>query len=371
MKAQKLPSGHFRAIAYLGKDEDGKRITKSFTAVTASKAVALASAYQDKYSMRVSRDSLSTAMETFIRAKEPVLSPTTISDYHNRARTLRAQFSAICARPVVAVTSDDLQEIVNTLLSPHQFHRGNKDPHPASSKTVRNYVMFLSAVFRHEGITMPPVQLPQKVQADLYIPTFDEVRRLLTASEGTEMYIPVALAAFAPLRRGEICALRYPEDFEGNRIHVQGSIALTRTGEWVRKPPKSHSSDRFIVLNDWIIEEITRKEYVTNLNPREITSRFNHLLNAAGLPHFRFQDLRHFCVSYLHSIGVPDAYIIQRTGHSGEAILKRVYRHILADQDARFVERAIRGFDAAMGLAPDTGDGDFPSDGYTPDHHNP
>ena len=38
----------------------------------------------------------------------------------------------------------------------------------------------------------------------------------------------------------------------------------------------------------------------------------------------------------MHSIGVPDVYIMQKGGWSNDRILKSVYRNILADKSEKF-----------------------------------
>ena len=55
-------------------------------------------------------------------------------------------------------------------------------------------------------------------------------------------------------------------------------------------------------------------------------------MERAGIPHFRFHDLRHYCASVQHALGVPDAYIMQRGGWGNDRVLKEVYRHALKDK---------------------------------------
>jgi integrase len=52
--------------------------------------------------------------------------------------------------------------------------------------------------------------------------------------------------------------------------------------------------------------------------------------------------------SALHAAGVPDQYIIQRLGHSGDSTLKRVYRHTLADHERAAVTATLDHFDALI-----------------------
>ena len=51
------------------------------------------------------------------------------------------------------------------------------------------------------------------------------------------------------------------------------------------------------------------------------------------MPHFRFHDLRHYCASIQHALGIPDAYIMQRGGWQNDGILKAVYRHTMDQQE--------------------------------------
>lgn len=46
---------------------------------------------------------------------------------------------------------------------------------------------------------------------------------------------------------------------------------------------------------------------------------------------FRFHDLRHFFVSALHALGVPDKYIMLYGGWESETVLHGVYQHVLGE----------------------------------------
>ncbi|MEG0720572.1 MAG: hypothetical protein RR446_02285 [Lachnospiraceae bacterium] len=115
----------------------------------------------------------------------------------------------------------------------------------------------------------------------------------------TEMEIPVLLAAFGAIRRGEISAL--------DSNHVKGNI--------------------------------------TDLAPNKITSRFKHILKSNGLPKFRFHDLRHYNASISHALGIPDAYIMQKGGWGSDRVLKDVYRHTMNDTEHKMNTIAIQHFE--------------------------
>ena len=59
-----------------------------------------------------------------------------------------------------------------------------------------------------------------------------------------------------------------------------------------------------------------------------VTRRFQGILEAAGLPHMRFHDLRHSCASLLLAQGVPLSTIQEVLGHSSYAFTRDVYAHL-------------------------------------------
>ena len=69
-------------------------------------------------------------------------------------------------------------------------------------------------------------------------------------------------------------------------------------------------------------------------------------MERAGIPHFRFHDLRHYCASVQHALGVPDAYIMQRGGWGNDRVLKEVYRHTLKDKVSEMDDKANNYFES-------------------------
>ena len=62
---------------------------------------------------------------------------------------------------------------------------------------------------------------------------------------------------------------------------------------------------------DFVIERLSGiSGKITNKTPVAITHRFNRILKEAEIPHFRFHDLRHYAVSILHAMNIPDKYIM-------------------------------------------------------------
>ena len=229
-KAKKLPSGSWRCQVYDFTDSEGKRHYKSFTAPTRKEAEYLAADYAvSKKAKSGSSKTFGEALDSYIAKRTAVLSPRTIMDYR---RIREHDLQALMNIPVCDIT----QEIVQAAI--------NEDAKIHSPKTVRNNHGLISAVLRVERPDFAlNTALPKKVRPDLYIPSDEDVKRLMREVEGTDMELPVLLAAFGPMRRGEICALD-SRDISGNVVHVCRNMVITPEGAWIVKTQKSYAGDR-------------------------------------------------------------------------------------------------------------------------------
>lgn len=328
--AKKLPSGKWRVRAYVGKDKDGKNIYKSFTDTDKRRCERIAAQYLDVHRKVVDADAFGTAMESYIESREALLSPATIRGYKNIQKQLTTQYRAFCDLSVVDIQQDILQSLINEMV---MF---------VSPKTIRNRHGLITAVIKSKGYMPPIVKLPERVRPDLRIPDANDVKKLLEAAEGTELEIPIMLAAFAPMRRGEIVALKM-EDIDGNVIHVKRAVVEDSDGNLVEKSPKTYESDRFIPMPQFVMDKIREKGYIVDIQkPRILTMRFERLVKRCGLDGIRFHDLRHFGASYLHSIGVPEQYILERGGWHTGGVMKNVYRHSLASEEDRINKNVVK-----------------------------
>ena len=343
MKAIKLPSGSYRVRAYY-KDSTGKIHRRSFTDADKKSALAAAAAYVRDARDTETSETFGAAMDAFLASRKPVLSPATLRGYNSIANVLKEAAPAFCAKKIDEIRSDDVQRVINMLAGVHRpYQKYQKVPKAASAKTIRNYAGFISTVMRSKGYTSPPVNLPERTRTQITIPGNDTMKEILASMKGTDLEIPVKLAAFGPLRRGEICALEL-SDFKGNVVHVSKDMVIDADGVWHVKPPKTYESDRFVELPQDLVKLIRKKKKITDMNPDELSKAFRKHLRDHGFAQIRFHDLRHWCASHLHTIGMPDQYIMKRGGWATDGTLKNVYRHTLADQDALQTARAIKSF---------------------------
>ncbi|MDY4923586.1 site-specific integrase, partial [Frisingicoccus sp.] len=187
--------------------------------------------------------------------------------------------------------------------------------------------------------------LPAKKKPELYTPSDDDIKKLLQHIAGTELEIAVLLAAFGPMRRGEICALT-SDDIHGNIVEVNKSMVLGPDGQWSVKQPKTYGSYRSIQYPDFVIKRMKGIEgRIIKATPNQISNRFKRAVIYSRLPHFRFHDLRHYAASIMHAIGVPDQYILQRGGWSSDNVMKTVYRNVIDLESTKQNKKILKHFE--------------------------
>lgn len=334
--AKKLPSGQWRTLVYSHTDMNGKRHYESFTAGTKKESEYLAAEFSlnKKRYTNTNNITIADAVKKYIESKESVLSPSTIRGY-----------KAIERCHIVKIKDIKLKDINNTDIQ-LWISELSKELTP---KTVKNTFGLLSAaldMFYPELILK--VRLPQKQKPELYVPSDEDVKKLIEHVKGRELELAIYLAAFGPMRRGEICALEGSDiDRENNIITVSKSMVLAPDNTWVIKAPKTYSGYRQIIFPDFVIRKLPPKQSgrLLSATPSQITNRFRDAVKYSGLPHFRFHDLRHYAASIMHAIGIPDQYIIQRGGWSSDFVMKSIYRNTIDDQTKKFNTNILSHFE--------------------------
>lgn len=345
-KAKKLPSGSWRVLVYVGLDKSGKRVYKSFTAPTKREAEFLAAEFAAKKKASVSTDmKLSEAYAKYIEIKSNTLSPTTVREYMHSAER---DFPDLMPLRLSRITQEAVQSAVNIMAADH------------SPKSVRNAHGLLSAVLRMYAPDIRlSTRLPQAKRSEIYVPTENEIENLIRSIDGTELGKAVLLAAFGSMRRSEVCALT-AADIEGNVVHVNKALVWCNEREWILKPPKSKAGYRDITYPHFVLAKLAPQagtDRIVNIVPTTITNYFAKALEKAGLPHFRFHDLRHYQASILHAMGIPDKYIMERGGWKTDSTLKNIYQHTMSDKRKQVEEDICAKFEedhAARNATQDT-----------------
>ena len=314
-KAKKLKSGSWNVRVTV----QGRQY--SFTDSDKKAVLRMAAAFADECREAIDNPPLIDAIQKYIDDREDTCSPATLRGYRSIEKTLLAKYPALCQKRLVAVTDKDIQGIIKGM----------------SKKTAKNYL----------GLIQPAtgrkfnVSLPFGRQKEMRVPSDLEVLGLLEIFKGTEVEIPVMLGAYGGLRRGEICALTM-SDFDGDYVIISKDKVMDEHGSWIVKPPKTETSNRIVLLPHSIVTLIKKRGYVTALDPHQLSLKFQKKQMSLGIdPPYCFHSLRHYNASYLHSQGIPDAYIMARGGWATPAVMQRVYRHAMDDKVAGMEQKAV------------------------------
>lgn len=309
-KIKKLPSGAWNCRVRVGGAE------YSITDYDKDKVYAQAVAYKAgiiKAKRQPERITVKEALERYIEDRTNVLSPATIRAY----RGIIASYDRLLPLYTANISARDIQRWVNAHALTH------------APKTTKNAYSLLRAALEAAGADRSEIRarLPEVRHAAQHTPTEAEIRRLIAAVRGTSLELPVYLAAFGSLRRGEICALTR-EDVTDTGVWVTKAVVKSVSGEWVTKATKERSSDRHALLPPEVVamlKALPPGAPVTGLSPNALSLRFISALEDNAIPHFRFHDLRAYWATVAHAMGMADYYIMKNGGWSSMATPRKHY----------------------------------------------
>ena len=203
------------------------------------------------------------------------------------------------------------------------------------------------------------VDRPRKNSFQPVFLSAEEMQKMFEALRETKLELPVLVAAFYGLRRGEVVGLKWDAiDFERDTItikHIVTNAKIDGKCEIVcADRAKTKSSLRTLPLVSNIREKLLalreqQKEnrrvcgncynyeydgfvFVDELGERMrveyLTNAFPKFLESHGLRRMRFHDLRHSCASLLLANGVPLKHIQEWLGHSDIGTTANIYSHL-------------------------------------------
>ena len=217
-----------------------------------------------------------------------------------------------------------------------------------ASGTVRQYLETLGGPLRTavqeydwlEENPMRKIRRPPSPAPKVRPLSDDERRRLLAACEASHnpyLYCIVLLALVTACRRDELRYLTW------DRVDLDaGVLRLVDT--------KNHEDRACVVLGEALVQlrqlAATRRPVpwvfpaVNGRKPMEFSTAWEGARTRAGLPEFRFHDLRHTSASYMAMAGASMLELSSILGHKTLAMVKR-YVHFAQPHTARVVQRMV------------------------------
>jgi integrase len=199
---------------------------------------------------------------------------------------------------------------------------------------------------------------------------------------GDRLAVLYEVAAYAGLRRGELCGLRWSDlDADGGGLSVRQNLVEVSRDRilpaqrvclicgvehvgLVFKGPKSRAGYRWVPLSRPVQAALRRHRKAQDverrqrqalyrehdlvfcapngdpLRPGRVSAQFAEHVKACGLPAIRLHDLRHGACSLLLAGGVPIEVVQMILGHATATTTRRVYAHVVRAITAEQVEQA-------------------------------
>jgi integrase len=265
------------------------------------------------------------------------------------------------------VTTADIDDFYGYLL--RAGGRGERPLAPGTVARVHGVLhRALAQAVRWDWIWLNPASNatpPRVAPANIRPPSPQHVAVLLewARREDPPLFCFLRLAISTGARRSQLLALQW-RDVDEERTAVAFTQALIEGPNGPElSATKTHRTYRveldgetFDVLMDhrWNVEdharhagvELTDGAFVFALRPEGtkpwppnwLTKRFIAARRAAGLPHFRLHDLRHFMATEMLAPGVPIATVSQRLSHAPASTTLNVDAHAVPGGDRRAAE---------------------------------
>lgn len=326
VRIDRLPSGSYRARIHLGGGKY-KSITGKDKKDVQLRAAQLEAEIEKQNNIDESNpyDNMlvGDAIDKYIDSKSNILSPSTIRGYRALRRNMLTDLMNL---PLHGLTSAIAQAALNN-------EAANKSP-----KYIKNARGLLTAALKqyYPNLVLS-VSAPQKRKTEIKIPTEDEVGIMIQASRGTEIEIPIILAACCGLRRSEILGLKWSDvDFDKQTISINEAIVLDENNKQCQKGTKTYAGTRVIRAFPFVLDALKRTprkdEHIVTLAGHQVYNRYKRILSDNGLPDYRLHDLRHYAVSVMLALNIPKKYIADYVGHETENMIDQVYGHIMASK---------------------------------------
>lgn len=282
-------------------------------------------------------------------------SPTTMRKYRQVAESVvRPEIGHI---RLSKLTARDLNKLYAKLTT-----KGNK------ATTVRKvHAMIGTALHYAERGDLVERNVARRAQpptihaAQVTAPSPEQVQAILVAAEEVEPALAtlLLLAALTGARRGELCALRWPDiDFAAGTVTIARSVYdQAGGGGWGEKTTKTHQS-RTVGLDALGLEALRRHRltvdelaasldlevlsdgFVFSRSPvgaepirPDVLSKFTKRVALAAGVDSHLHALRHFSATQAIAAGFDPVTVSGRLGHADPSVTLRVYSHALIQRD--------------------------------------
>lgn len=340
MKARKLPSGSWNVQVFVGFDQNGKKIRKSFTANTKKEAEYLAANFKVHH-QEITKDStnmtLSEAIDKYIEFKGATLSVSTVRGYKNIQKNT---FKSIMNIKINKLTVNKIQSAINAEI---EYKK---------TKTLRNQIGLVKSVLKMYApeLNLNGITLPQKEKFEAQELTLKQVITLLQAIQEDDCAIPLYLAICGGLRASEIIGLTWENyNMSKQTISIKSAVVPDKNNKLVRKGTKTTCSTRTFEIPTFLSDMLNKCININSNAPIVtvslpcIRTHLDKLCKDNDIPHIRLHDLRHINASVMGYLNIPLKYAIERGGWDDINTMDKIYQYAFSDEK-KMIDDKINGF---------------------------
>ena len=351
---------------YFGKQADGKAVKKTVTATSKKEAQKILREHNRKMEAGTAVVPNKTTFEAyakdFIAYKALSLSETTIYGYDNILKNHLAPY--FDRKNLQDITTKDIQDYITA-----------KAKTGISLQSIKKHIALLYSVlqsaYRSRIINENPIDRMERVKASsskMACMNALEVAELCSSFSGSQLELPVKLAAYLGLRRGEVLGLKWEHiDFENAILHIDNTRTQAGTAT-IEKQPKTERSIRQLHISPELIHLLneqknkqarlnrhskTPQEYVVTMEngkpfkPNYLSESFHKHLVKHGFKLIRFHDLRHSFASIANNAGTSLRDISEAMGHSNISTTSDIYTHEFSQTKTKAVNAVALSIESA------------------------
>ncbi|MBR1764438.1 MAG: site-specific integrase [Ruminococcus sp.] len=325
--ARQLKSGKWRCDAYLGRDKDGKKLTKTFVTDQRWEAEKLAFEFARDNKSKIPDFSVGDAVSGYIDLKRNILSPSTINGYEIIRRN---RLPSLMKLDVHEVSSLTMQKAIN------------EDSVSVGAKTLNEAKNLVMTALKLYGIRPDiHVTLPAKKPVIKNLP---DPAVVIKAIKGTDLELPCMLALWLSLRISEVRGLQFG-DIKKGYVTIQRSKICFKGQDHIRDVNKTYNSTRTLEMPKYLLDMIKAiphekdTDFIVDISYQNLSRWFKKRMKEEGW-NMHFHDLRHLNASVMLQLGIPDKYAMERGGWSTNSTLKKVYQHTFSEK-RKLVDKTI------------------------------
>lgn len=292
----------------------------------------------------IERMTVERFLDKWLDAVRPTLRPRGYQSYESHVRLyLKPKIGRV---PLRRLSPADVQQLLGELsatgLSPQTVVHVR-----ATLRRALSYAERWSMVPRNVARLVDPPRV-EEYRVDPM--TSEQARHFLTHIRGHRLYSLFLFALTTGARQGEILAVTWDAiDWTKGEVSIRRSLQRV-DGRMQPVETKTKRSRRVVPLTATTLEvlrEQQKRQYAegtvsdtglvftttvgTPLNGPDLTRTFQALLEDAGLPRWRFHDLRHSAASIWIANGVPLRVVMELLGHSTIKVTADTYAHVVSE----------------------------------------